>query len=121
MKIKTSKSEIIESLQIANYFISTGSTLPLLSNILFETEGDTLIFSATDMDLSVKIKCKVGNITEPGRTTVNKKILSLVKEFADADITMETDKNENLNIKCAKSNYKIPTILKSPKSFNRFP
>jgi DNA polymerase III subunit beta len=110
MKIKTAKSEILDPLQIANYFISTGSTLPLLSNILFEAEGDTLTLSATDMDLSAKIRCKVGKVSEPGKTTVNKKIVSLVKEFPDAEIIIETDKNENLSLKCAKSSYKIPTM-----------
>jgi DNA polymerase III subunit beta len=110
MKIKTSKSEILESLQVANYFISTGSTLPLLSNILFEAEGDSLTLSATDMDLSARIKCKVSKISESGKTTVNKKILSLVKEFPESEITLETDKNDNITLKCARSTYKIPTM-----------
>lgn len=110
MKIKTTKAEILDSLQVANYFISTGSTLPLLSNILFEAEGDTLSLSATDMDLSAKIKCKVSKISESGKTTVSKKILSLVKEFPDSEISIETDKNDNISLKCLKSNYKIPTM-----------
>jgi DNA polymerase-3 subunit beta len=110
MKIKTTKEEILNSLQIAQYFISTGSTLPLLSNILFEANGEYLNLTATDMDISAKIKCKVENIKEEGKTTIPKKIISLIKEFPDAEITIESDKNDNIQLKCKKSSYKIPGL-----------
>ncbi len=110
MKIKTNKQEILNSLQIAQFFISTGSTLPLLSNILFEAEGEYLNLTATDMDISAKIKCKVENISEEGKTTIPKKIISTIKEFPEAEINMESDKNDVINLKCGKSSYKIPGL-----------
>ena len=105
MKLKTKRTEILDSLQIAQYFISTGSTLPLLSNILFEADNDFLYLSATDMDISVRIKCKVDKIEQPGKTTIPKKIIALIKEFTDDDIKIETDKNElqKLNLSYAKT------------------
>ena len=110
MKIKTNKQEILESLTVAQYFISTGSTLPLLSNILFEAEGDHLNLSATDMDISVRIKCKVDKVEEEGKTTIPKKIISLIKEFPEADILLESDKTDNIKLQCKKSSYKIPGL-----------
>jgi len=110
MKIKTHKKEILDPLLVAQYFISTTSTLPLLSNILFEAEGDTLTFSATDMDMSVKIKCKVNKVEEPGRTTMPKKVISLIKEFTDDEIKIESDKNDNIKLQCKRSTYKIPGL-----------
>ena len=110
MKIKTNKKEILDQLLVAQNFISTTSTLPLLSNILFEAEGDFLYFSATDMDMSVKIKCKVNEIETPGKTTMPKKIISLIKEFSDDEIRIESDKNDNIKLQCKKSSYKIPGL-----------
>lgn len=111
MKIKTNKEEILNSLQVAQYFIASGSTLPLLSNILFEADGDYLNLTATDMDISAKIKCKVENIKEEGKTTIPRKIIALIKEFEDgAEITIESDKNDNINLKCKKSSYKMPGL-----------
>ncbi len=107
MKLKTKKNEILESLQIAQYFISTGATLPLLSNILFEADNDFLYLSATDMDISVRIKCKVEKIEQPGKTTIPKKIIALIKEFTDDDIKIETDKSDNTKVVCKKASYKI--------------
>lgn len=107
MKFKTKKSEILDSLITAQYFISTGSTLPLLSNILFEVDNDFLYLSATDMDISVRIKCKVDKIEQTGKTTIPKKIIALIKEFSDDDIKIETDKNDNTKVQCKKASYKI--------------
>ncbi|MGD0565778.1 MAG: DNA polymerase III subunit beta [Candidatus Goldiibacteriota bacterium] len=107
MKIITKKNEILDSLQIAQYFISTGSTLPLLSNILFDAEDDFLYLSATDMDISVRIKCNVEKIEQPGKTTIPKKIIALIKEFTDDNIKIETDKNDNTKVVCKKAAYKI--------------
>lgn len=107
MKLKTKRTEILDSLQIAQYFISTGSTLPLLSNILFEADNDFLYLSATDMDISVRIKCKVDKIEQAGKTTIPKKIIALIKEFTDDDIKIETDKNDNTKVQCKKASYKI--------------
>ncbi len=110
MKIKTNKQEILNSLQIVQYFISTGATLPLLSNILFEAEGDTLNLTATDMDISAKVKCKVESVKEEGKTTIPKKIISLIKELPDTEIIIESDKNDNIQVKFKKSNYKMPGL-----------
>ncbi|MCE5301342.1 MAG: DNA polymerase III subunit beta [Spirochaetia bacterium] len=107
MKIKTKKSEIMEPLQIAQYFISTGSTLPLLSNILFEADADFLYMSATDMDISVRIKCKVDKVETQGKTTISKKIIPLIKEAPEGDIRIDTDKSDNTKVTFGKSSYKI--------------
>jgi DNA polymerase-3 subunit beta len=107
MKLITKKNEILDSLQVAQFFISTGSTLPLLSNILFDAQDDFLFLSATDMDISVKIKCRVEKVEQAGKTTIPKKIIPLIKEFTDDIIKIETDKNDNTKVVCKKASYKI--------------
>jgi len=110
MEIKTNKKEILDSLLIIQNFISTSTTLPLLSNILFEAEKDFLYLMATDMDISAKVKCKLSKIEKEGKTTIPKKIISLIKELPDAEISFTADKNDNIKIQCAKSTYKIPGL-----------
>jgi DNA polymerase III subunit beta len=110
MTLKTRKSEIIGLLNVAQNFISTSATLPLLSNILFEADGEVLSISATDMDISVTAKCKVEKIEETGKTTIPKKIISLIKELPDEVIKIESDKNDNIKVQCKKSLYRIPGL-----------
>lgn len=98
MKIKTNKNEILSPLLIAQYFISPTSTIPLLSNILLEVEDDGIYISATDMDMSVRIKANVNQIDETGKTTIPKKIISLLKEAPDSEIKIDSDKNDNIKL-----------------------
>lgn len=98
MKIKTNKNEILNPLLVAQYFISPTSTLPLLSNILFEVQEDGIYISATDMDMSVRIKSNVNKIDETGKTTIPKKIISLLKEVPDSEIKIDSDKNDNIKL-----------------------
>jgi len=110
MEIKTNKKEILDSLLIIQNFISTSTTLPLLSNILFEADNEYLYLMATDMDISAKVKCKLSKIEKEGKTTIPKKIIPLIKELPDAEISFIADKNDNIKIQCLKSSYKIPGL-----------
>ncbi|MCX7698879.1 MAG: DNA polymerase III subunit beta [Candidatus Goldbacteria bacterium] len=107
MKFIAKKSEISEPLSISSYFIATGSTIPVLSNILFEVKKDIVNIVSTDLDISAKIKCKVQKIEEEGKFALNKKIVSTIKEFPDADIVFQSDKNDNIKVTCLKSEYKF--------------
>ncbi|MEI7640495.1 MAG: DNA polymerase III subunit beta [bacterium] len=98
MKIKAGKSEMLGALNIIKNFISSSTTLQLLSNILFEAEGDTLYLSATDMDISAKIKCPIGKVEKEGKTTIPKKLIQLISEFPEADVIIEVDKTDNIKV-----------------------
>lgn len=107
MKIKTNKKEILTPFSLAQLFISPTSTLPLLSNILFEVEEDGIYVSATDMDMSIRIKSNVEKIEEIGKTTIPKKIISILKEAPDSEIKLESDKNENIKLQWKGGHCKI--------------
>lgn len=100
MKFIAKKSEISEPLTIASYFVATGSTIPALSNILFDVKKDTVNIIATDLDISAKVICKVSKVEDEGKIAVNKKIVGLIKKLKDADIVFQSEKNDNLKIKC---------------------
>ncbi len=108
MKFIAKKSEISEPLSISSYFIASGTTIPALSNILFDVKKDIVNIISTDLDISAKIKCKVEKIEEEGRVAVNKKIVSLIKKFPEAEIVFQNVKNDNINLTCLKSKYTIP-------------
>ncbi len=107
MKFTTKKDEISEPLSIASYFIATGSTIPALSNILFDVNKNNVNIIATDLDISAKIICKVEKIEEEGKVAVNKKIVSLIKEFSNEEIVFNSDKNNNIKLTSSKSDYTL--------------
>ena len=109
MEIKVQKSELLEKISLsANIAASKPSTLPILNNILLETQKDgKLKIVATDMEvgLSTVMCCEViqeGSITVPAR-----KFHDIVKELPDGDVEFSVTKNNTVNVKAGKSHFKI--------------
>ena len=110
MKITCSKKEMLEGLDKIKGGIGSKTTMPILNNLLLETTPTKLRLTATDFEITVK--CLFGGkevkITEEGAITIPaKKLMEMVKELPDDDITITTDEKNSIKIKCQKVNYKI--------------
>jgi DNA polymerase-3 subunit beta len=70
MKFTVEKNTLLKSLSHVQSIVEKRNTLPILSNILLDAKENSLILSATDMDISIteKLNC---NIIEEGSTTVS--------------------------------------------------
>jgi len=53
MKVKIPQKELLEATQALQGIVSSKSALPILSNILLNGEKETLILSATDLDIAM--------------------------------------------------------------------
>jgi DNA polymerase-3 subunit beta len=99
-------------LGIVGRAVATRSTLPILSNVKLETDGDDrLKLSATDLEISINcwVGAKVeqaGSITVPARLLVDF-VNSLPPERIDLDLDPET---QTLNLKCARFESNIKGI-----------
>ena len=107
MNLTISKEQIMHGLQAVQNVVSTRTTLPILSNVLLEAEGDRLKLTATDLDVTVT--CAVeASVKKGGSTTVPvKKLFGIVRELNNGDIELEVDEKNNCSIRSGASFYKI--------------
>lgn len=110
MKITCERNKLADALGIAGRAVSSRNTLPILANVLLETEGDQLRLTATDLDTA--IRCVVpAEIAENGATAVPAHLLSdVVSKLPDASVTLEAQDGK-VAVRCGKSEY---TILSLP-------
>ena len=54
MKFTVSKEKLLEGLQQVQSVVSTRTTLPILSNVLLQGDGNTLRMTTTDLDIGVR-------------------------------------------------------------------
>ena len=57
MEIVVSKSDLLKELTATQGVVERKTTIPILSNFLFEAAGDKLSITATDLDLSLRTSC----------------------------------------------------------------
>ena len=114
MKVICGKEELMRGIQTVSPVASSKSTLPVLSNFLFETEGDKIKLSSTDLEIAVKCHIK-GEIVQEGAITIPaKRFADIIKELAqDAEIEIRADDTNQINIKSGKSKFTLMGISKT--------
>ena len=122
MKFNLHQSNLLEALNAVQGVVGSRPTLPVLSNVLIEAEGETLTFTTTDFTITKRWTCKA-EIDEPGATTLPvKRLTSIVRELSDQIVTISCDSGEQTDLvrmSCGSYHSKITGI--SPKEFPAIP
>ncbi|MBN8553846.1 MAG: DNA polymerase III subunit beta [Deltaproteobacteria bacterium] len=126
---EVNREVLLKALQRVQSIVDRKNTIPILSHLLIEADGNQLVFSATDLE--VGIKCVYpGKISQPGRITVPAKSLyEIVKELPiDSNVKFKVFDNFWVELTAGKSLFKLvgqdsdefpqlPQVVKE-KSFN---
>jgi len=113
MEITVSKFELLRELAATQGVVERKTTIPILSNYLFEAGGDRLSLTATDLDLSLRTSCNAKVKKEGSCTIPARKLHDYVKLLPDADITIKLLENHWVSIRCGRSNTKMVGMARS--------
>lgn len=99
-------SMLMGGIQTVLNVVPPKTTLPILSNLLLETDTESLRIGATDLDLSIITRCPV-QITEPGSITVPaRKFAEIVRELPDTPVDIEVDERKVV-IRCGQGVFRL--------------
>ena len=106
MKVRIKQEDLSRVLNLVTGVVPTSSAIPVLSNLLLETEGENLKISATDLDISVisSVGCEIGK--QGAITVAAKRLQEIVRELPDEDIDIQVD-GEKINITCSRSTFRM--------------
>src|SRR3984885_5663470 len=113
MEITVSKAELLRELTATQGVVERKTTIPILSNYLFEATDGKLSLTATDLDLSLRTSCNAKVKKEGSCTIPARKLHDYVKLLPDADITIKLLENHWVSIRCGRSNTKMVGMAKS--------
>ena len=107
MEISVSKFELLKELTATQGVVERKTTIPILSNFLFEAANDRLTITATDLDLSLRTSCAAKVKREGACTIPARKLYDYVKLLPDGDISIKLLENHWVNIRSGRSNTKM--------------
>ena len=112
MKFSANQQDVQKSLNYCQGVIEKRSTLPILSNVLIETNNNELIFTATDLDLIFIHKIKNVEIIEEGRTTTSSSIMyDIIRKISSGKkINFSTQNEAKLNLESENSIFNLNCI-----------
>ncbi len=106
MRFRTNKSKLGGAVSKLQSIVPPKSTLPILSNILFDLEGDKLELKVTDLDVSMTSLVEV-EVLKKGSIAVPARVFSdIVRELPDYDLEISSTDNR-MEIKCGAGVYKL--------------
>lgn len=114
MEIIISKHNLQEGVGLVSSVTSTKTnTLPILSNLLIETEREGFIrLVGTDLEVGISTLKPAKIIKEGSITVPAKKIQEIVRELPEGDVEIAVAKNNAVTIKGGKAFFKIMGLSK---------
>jgi len=113
MEIVVSKSDLLKELTATQGVVERKTTIPILSNFLFEASADRLSLTATDLDLSLRTACPAQTKKEGSCTIPARKLYDYVKLLPEGDIAIKLLENHWVNIRSGRSNTKMVGMARS--------
>ncbi|CAN5781523.1 DNA polymerase III subunit beta [soil metagenome] len=118
MKFTITREKLQEGLAAVAGSIPTRTTLPVLANLLMETEDDGVRLSGTDLDTAVSIRVPA-EVTEQGSITAPaKKLQEIAREMPPSPVSIATQ-GDAITITSGRSRFRLNGLPKD--EFPAFP
>ena len=114
MKISIERGTLLRAVGQAQSVVERRNTIPILANVLIETEDDTVSFRATDLDIEVVDKV-TAQVERAGASTVNAVTLhEIVRKLPDGALVQLSDDGASgrLTVEAGRSNFSLATLPK---------
>jgi DNA polymerase III subunit beta len=112
MEFSVKKFDLLEELELTQGVVERKTTIPILSNLLFEAQGNRLTITATDLELSIRTSCEAKVKKEGSGTIPAKKLLDLVRLLPDGEIKFKLLDNHWVQIVSDRKTYKMVGMSK---------
>jgi DNA polymerase-3 subunit beta len=119
MEFSVSKSDLVRELGLTQGVVERKTTIPILSNILVETDGEQVWLTATDLELGIRCACPARVKKEGAGTIPARRLLDYVRLLPDADVQVKLGENQWASFVCGRSRTRIAGM--SRESFPELP
>ncbi|WP_027626047.1 DNA polymerase III subunit beta [Clostridium lundense] len=107
MKIKCEKNILQEAISIAQKAVTGKSTMQVLQGILINAKNNSIVFTGSDIDLSIETKINA-DVYEEGSIVVDAKIFGeIIRKLPNDIIEISTKDNNVIEIICQKSRFTL--------------
>ncbi len=107
MKFRVNRKDIHQAIQKIIGVVPVKTTIPILSNILFDLHGNDLSLTGTDLEVSISTNIEVQG-DEDGAVAIPAKILfEIVRELPDVPMELACDEDYKISLNTEQGFYKL--------------
>lgn len=119
MEFTVNRADLVRELNLSQGVVEKKTTIPILSNVLVEADGDRIELTATDLELGIRCSC-AARVKKSGAGTIPaRRLLDYVRLLPDGDVQVKIAENHWANLTCGRSKTRIAGM--SRESFPELP
>lgn len=119
MEFSVSKKALLDELSLLQGVTKNGTTIPILGNVLVEAVKDRIVFTATNLETTIRSSCPATVKKQGSGTIPSKKLLDYARLLPDAAINIKFTESFYASLVCGNSRARIAGM--SRESFPNMP
>src|ERR1700682_654362 len=119
MEFTISRADLVRELNLSQGVVEKKTTIPILSNVLVEADGDKIVLTATDLELGIRCSCPARVKKSGGGTIPARRLLDYVRLLPDGDVHVKIQDNHWASLTSGRSKTRIAGM--SQESFPELP
>jgi DNA polymerase-3 subunit beta len=109
--LQTERDALLKPLQAVTGIVERRHTLPILSNVLIEREGEQLRLVATDLEIQILTRCDIAKGGADQALTVSaRKLQDILRSLPDEASVALDAQNNRLQVRAGKSRFNLQTL-----------
>jgi DNA polymerase-3 subunit beta len=105
------REDLLHAISSQQHITNKKGTLAILSNVLMEVENNEIVFTATDLEISLKQTVSAEVFEQGALTLPSKKLFELARESGSATINFKEGDKNWINITAGSSTYKLAGMV----------
>ncbi len=121
MKLLCDRNALLDAINTVSGVVAQRTPREVLRCVHLDADGDTLVLSATDAEISLRLRLERTEVNAPGQALVPADKLRQIVSAEDSDdtLTLETDDEANLIVQGADARFRI--LGQQPQDFPSVP
>src|ERR671919_255400 len=101
MEVALDRDQFLKGLQMVQNIVEPRQTLPILANVLLETDGEAVRLTATDLEVGARVTVPA-RVTSKGSITISaRKLAEIVKDLPATTLSLKAAENSTVSLRCA--------------------
>jgi DNA polymerase-3 subunit beta len=119
MEFRIERKNFLKGLAMVQTIVERRSTIPILSNILVQTDQNGITLTATDLETATRATFPASVDAEGQVSVPARKLFEIVRELSEAEIRVTKKENNWVTLTCEKSAFNLVGI--NPEEFPPLP
>lgn len=103
---------LLKPVKTVSGIVERNQSLPVVSNILFEQDGENVTFSTTDLDIQIRTSASVGSTDSKGNFTISaQKLSDILNNLKGSDaVEIDVEDDGRALLSCPSGQFAMQTL-----------